>query len=86
MKNNFGHTLPYSDIHTHIGQFYDTKYDYHDIFKALKNNGITETTFAYLTPLFTESKPAIEFYKAMTEETKEAVDFAKEIGLKVNPL
>lgn len=74
------------DIHTHIGQFNDTKYDYHNIFKALKNNGITETTFAYLTPLFMESKPAIEFYKTMTEETKEAVDFAKEIGLKVNPL
>lgn len=74
------------DIHTHIGQFYDTKYDYHNIFKALKNNGITKTTFAYLTPLFTESKTAIEFYKTMTEETKEAVDFAKEIGLKVNPL
>ena len=74
------------DIHTHIGQFYQTKYDFHNIFMALKNNGITETTFAYLTPLFTESKPAIEFYKAMTEETKEAVDFAKEIGLKVNPL
>lgn len=74
------------DIHTHIGQFNDTKYDYHDIFKALKNNGITETTFAYLTPLFTESKPAIEFYKAMTEETKEALDFADHIDLKVNPL
>ena len=74
------------DIHTHIGQFYDTKYDYHNIFKALKNNGITETTFAYLTPLFTESNPAIDFYNAMTQETKAALDFAKKIDLKVNPL
>lgn len=53
---------------------------------ALKNNGITETTFAYLTPLFTESKPAIDFYNAMTQETKAALDFAKKIDLKVNPL
>ena len=74
------------DIHTHIGQFNQTKYDFHNIFKALKNNGVDETTFAYLTPLFTDSAPAIAFYKAMTEETKEAVEFAKEIGLKVNPL
>lgn len=74
------------DIHTHIGKFYNTYYDYHDIFKALKNNGITEATFAYLTPLFTESSPAIEFYRTMTEETKKALQFAKEIGLKVNPL
>ena len=74
------------DIHTHIGQFNQTKYDFHNIFIALKNNGVDETTFAYLTPLFTDSAPAIEFYKAMTEETKEAVEFAKEIGLKVNPL
>ncbi|MDD7697918.1 MAG: hypothetical protein PUJ61_00965, partial [Spirochaetia bacterium] len=58
------------DIHTHIGQFYQTKYDFHNIFMALKNNGITETTFAYLTPLFTDSAPAIEFYNAMTQETK----------------
>ena len=74
------------DIHTHIGQFYQTKYDFHNIFMALKNNGITETTFAYLTPLFTESNPAIDFYNAMTEETKEALDFADHIDLKVNPL
>ena len=74
------------DIHTHIGQFYQTYYDYHDVFKALKNNGVDETTFAYLTPLFTESEPAIVFYNAMTQETKVALDFAKEIGLKVNPL
>lgn len=74
------------DIHTHIGQFNQTKYDFHNIFKALKNNGVDETTFAYLTPLFTDSASAIEFYKAMTEETKDAVEFAKEIGLKVNPL
>lgn len=74
------------DIHTHIGKFYQTKYDFHNIFMALKNNGITETTFAYLTPLFTESAPAIDFYKAMTEETKAALDFAKKIDLKVNPL
>lgn len=74
------------DIHTHIGQFYQTKYDFHNIFKALKKNGVDETTFAYLTPLFIESAPAIDFYKAMTEETKEALSFAEEIGLKVNPL
>ena len=74
------------DIHTHIGQFHDTYYDFHNVFTALKNNGITETTFAYLTPLFTESNPAIDFYKAMTQETKESLDFAKEIGLIVNPL
>ena len=86
MKNNFGHTLPYSDIHTHIGQFKQTYYDYHNVFSALRNNGICRTTFAYLTPLFTETSAAIEFYKAMTEETIEAVAFAKKIGLKVNPL
>ena len=74
------------DIHTHIGQFYQTKYDFHNIFMALKNNGITETTFAYLTPLFTESNPVIDFYNAMTQETKAALDFAKKIDLKVNPL
>lgn len=74
------------DIHTHIGQFNNTYYDFHDVFRALKNNGIQETTFAYLTPLFIESKTAIEFYKAMTEETKTAVEFAVKIGLKVNPL
>ena len=74
------------DIHTHIGQFHNTYYDFHDVFKALKNNGVIETTFAYLTPLFTDSAPAIEFYKVMTEETKEALSFAEEIGLKVNPL
>ena len=74
------------DIHTHIGQFYQTKYDFHNIFKALKNNGVDETTFAYLTPLFIESALAIDFYKTMTEETKEALSFGEEIGLKVNPL
>ena len=74
------------DIHTHIGQFYNTYYDFHSVFTALKNNGITETTFAYLTPLFTESNPAIDFYNAMTQETKDALEFAKKIGLKVNPL
>lgn len=74
------------DIHTHIGQFNQTYYDFHDVFKALKNNGIDETTFAYLTPLFTESSSAIEFYKVMTEEIKEALKFAKEIGFKANPL
>ncbi len=74
------------DIHTHIGQFNNTYYDFHNVFKALKNNGVTETTFAYLTPLFTDSKPAIDFCNAMTQETKESLDFAKEIGLIVNPL
>ena len=86
MKNNFGHTLPYSDIHTHIGQFKQTYYDYHNVFSALRNNGICRTTFAYLTPLFTETSAAIEFYNAMTQETKAALDFAKKIDLKVNPL
>lgn len=74
------------DIHTHIGQFYNTYYDFHDVFMALKNNGIIETTFSYLTPLFTDYDSAIDFYKAMTEESKEAVTFAKQIGLKTNQL
>ena len=38
------------DIHTHIGQFYDTKYDYHNIFKALKNNGITDVVAGVKLP------------------------------------
>lgn len=74
------------DIHTHIGQFYQTYYDFHDVFSALKNNGITETTCAYLIPLFTESEPAIAFCRAMTEETKEALEFAEKIDLKVHVL
>ncbi len=74
------------DIHTHIGQFNQTYYDFHNVFSALKNNGITETTFAYLTPLFTETETAIEFYSSMSAKTKEALAFAKEIGLKTNPL
>ena len=81
-KNNFICT----DIHTHIGQFEQTYYDYHDVFSALKNNGIVSTTFAYLTPLFTKSEPAIEFYKAVTEELKDALKYANQIGLEVNAL
>ena len=37
------------DIHTHIGQFNQTYYEFHAVFNALENNGIEETTFAYLT-------------------------------------
>ena len=74
------------DIHTHIGQFNQTYYEFHDVFNALKNNGIEETTFAYLTPLFTESASALRFYKIMTENTKSALNYAKEINLKANSL
>ncbi len=74
------------DIHTHIGQFRNTYYDYHDVFKALKNNGITETTLAYLTPKIEDEKIALEFYYAVTEELKDAKSFAKEIDLKTNIL
>lgn len=74
------------DHHTHIGQFYDVYYDFHDVFSALKDNGVTATTFAYLTPLFEKSEPAIEFYRAMTDEVKDALAFAEEIGLEANAL
>lgn len=74
------------DIHTHIGQFRNTYYDFHDVFNSLKNNGIAETTLAYLTPKIEDKKAAVEFYYAVIEELKEAESFAEKIGLKVNIL
>lgn len=74
------------DNHTHIGTFYECHYDYRFLFKAMKNNGINGATFAYLTPLFTESEPALNFYKAMTAESQDALAFAKEIGFDAQPL
>lgn len=74
------------DIHTHIGQFNDIYYDYHDVFLALRENGISETTLAYLTPKFEDSNIASEFYYAVVEELKLAKKYADEISLKINIL
>lgn len=74
------------DHHTHIGFFNDTYYDFKDVFSVLKNNGVSETTLAYLTPKFDDKKSAVEFYYAVNEELKEAVDYAKSISLKTNIL
>lgn len=74
------------DHHTHIGQFNDIYYDYKDVFCALMENGITETTVAYLTPKFSKEKHAIDFYYAVIKKLKEAQDFAEKIGLKTNIL
>ena len=72
------------DHHTHIGLYYKTYYDFHDVFLALKNNGVAQTTTAYLTPRFNDEKNALDFFYAVQEELKEAKAFAEKIGLKVN--
>lgn len=74
------------DIHTHIGQFNQFYYDYHDVFSVLRNNEITETTLAYLTPKFDDSKMALEFYYAVINELKEAKEFAQKIKFNINIL
>ena len=75
-----------NDIHTHIGKFYDCNYQYSLVFNALKKCGIEETSFAYLTPLFTDFDMAFEFYKSMTDEVIKAISYAEKVGLKVTPL
>ena len=58
------------DYHTHIGQFNEVYYDYHEVLRTLKNNGITEATLAYLTPRFDNGNYAKDFYFAVRDELK----------------
>ena len=79
-------TIIKHDSHTHIGQYWNVFYDYHDVFHALKANGIESTTCAYLTPKFDDEQIAVEFHHAVVEEWREAVKFADSISLTVKPL
>ena len=72
------------DFHTHIGPYYDSYYDFKDVFSALKNNGVEKIVCVYLTPKFSLKNDAFEYYKAVLEELKQAHCFAKEINLKVD--
>ncbi len=74
------------DYHVHIGQFNEIYYDYHDVFFAVKENGISEITLAYLTPKFNDEKCAVDFYHAVVEELKQAKQYANKIGLIINIL
>lgn len=74
------------DYHTHIGQYWNAYYDYHDVFRCLKSNGMSGTTCAYLTPKFDDMKTAVEFHHAVVEEWREALKFAASIELGVMPL
>jgi hypothetical protein len=71
-----------TDYHTHIGQYYDSYYDFHDVFKVLKDNGIDENICAYFTPKFDKKDASIAFYHAVEEELFETGKFAETIGLK----
>ena len=74
------------DFHTHIGQYWNTYYDWHDVFSCLKASGISGTTCAYLTPKFDDMKTAVEFHHAVVEEWHAALKFASSINLEVKPL
>lgn len=74
------------DFHTHIGQYWNTYYDWHDVFSCLIANGISGTTCAYLTPKFDDMKTAVEFHHAVVEEWHTALKFASSIKLEVKPL
>jgi len=71
------------DHHIHIGPYYNCYYDFHDVFSALRQNGVTAADCAYLTPRFDKSAPAKEYYEAVTEELREARAFSESIGLNV---
>lgn len=73
-----------TDWHTHIGQYFDSYYDFHDVFDVLKKNGIDETVCAYLTPKFDDAKTSLSFFHAVEEELENARVYAKSIGLKVS--
>lgn len=79
-------TIIKHDSHTHIGQYWNVFYDYHDVFHALKANGIESTTCAYLTPKFDDEQMAVDFHHAVVEEWREAVKFAASISFTVKPL
>lgn len=72
------------DYHTHIGPFYQIYYDYHNVFSALKMNGVEKTVCAYLTPRFSEKRDAVDYYYAVIEELSEACKYAQKIALQVN--
>ena len=74
------------DWHVHIGQYFEEYYDYHNVFSAVKDNGINEIVLAYLTPRFIDEKNAVDFFLAVEEELNYAVQFAKGIELKVSCL
>jgi len=71
------------DHHIHIGPYYNCYYDFHDVFNALINNGVTAADCAYLTPRFDKFAPARQYYEAVTEELLAAKEFAGKIGLNV---
>lgn len=73
-----------NDFHTHIGQYFNTYYDYHEVFNALRDNSVTEITCAYFTPRFDNQNNAIEFYFAVVEELKKAYEYGNQIGVKTN--
>lgn len=73
-----------TDWHVHIGQYYDSYYDFHDVFKVLKMNGIDEAVCAYLMPKFEHKKDALDFYNAVEEELKIANEYVNDIALKVH--
>lgn len=73
-----------TDWHTHSGQYFDSYYDFHDVFDVLKKNGIDETVYAYLTPKFDNKDVAVSFFHSVEEELKLAREYACSIGLKVN--
>lgn len=78
--------LKHYDFHTHIGQYWNVFYDWHDVFRALKKNGVDGAICAYLTPKFDDERVAVEFFHAVTEEWRKALAFASSIFLDVKPL
>lgn len=73
-----------TDWHTHIGQYFDSYYDFHDVFDVLKKNGIDETVCAYLTPKFDDAKSSLSFFHAVEDELKVADEYANSIDFKVH--
>lgn len=67
------------DNHTHIGPFYNDDYDYHDVFMAMKNNGVNGAVVAFLTPLIDNVKLSIDFFNWMNQECKASSEYAKSI-------
>ena len=67
------------DNHTHIGSFYNDDYDYHNVFQAMKNNGVKGAVVAFLTPLIDNTKLSIDYFNWMNQECGAAAEFAKSI-------
>ena len=76
-----------TDWHIHIGEYRNNsiyRFDY--VFKVLKDNGVDRCWYAYLTPKYKSFKDSFAFVDYSVHHNEKAVEFAKTIGIIVNPL